>query len=162
HRQALVIEAQTVQAAELLASAGAAGTAVIALRHHDAVAGMGSRDRGIDREDAAVARPDLGHHADEKILVLAVDRGDERAAAAGPARPAWWRGAPGAAGGPTPPPWRRAWAPPPLGGWGGGGERRAALPLGGGGGGGPRPPPQTTAASARSRRMPSNAAACWA
>src|SRR5216683_5237153 len=82
HRQALVIEAQAVQPAQLLAGAGAAGAAVIALRHHDAVAGMGARDRGIDGENAPVARPDLADHADEKILVLAVDRGDERAAAA--------------------------------------------------------------------------------
>src|SRR5262245_6832140 len=82
HRQALVIEAQAVEAAQLLAGASAAGAAVIALRHDDAVAGVRARDRGIDREDAPVARPDRAHHAGEEILVLAVDRGDERAAAA--------------------------------------------------------------------------------
>src|SRR5215468_712073 len=82
HRQALVIEAQAVEAAQLLAGAGAAGAAVIALRHDDAVAGVRARDRGIDREDAPMARPDRAHHAGEEILVLAVDRGDERAAAA--------------------------------------------------------------------------------
>src|SRR5262249_7352461 len=45
HREALVIEAQAVEPAEFLAIAGAAGTAVVALRHDDAVAGMCGRNR---------------------------------------------------------------------------------------------------------------------
>src|SRR5262249_39494152 len=79
HGQALVIEAQPVKPAELLPRSGTAGSAVIALGHDDAVPGMGGCDRGIDGENAAMARPDLAHYADEKILVLAVDRSDHRA-----------------------------------------------------------------------------------
>src|SRR5215472_12606617 len=79
HRQALMIEAQAVEPAQLLAGAGAAGAAVIALRHDDAMPGMGAGNRRIDREDAAVARADLAHHAREKTAVLAIDGGDQRA-----------------------------------------------------------------------------------
>src|SRR5215831_15813524 len=82
HRQALMIEAQPVKAAQLLTRSGAAWSAMIALRHDDAVPGMGGCDRGIDRKNAAVARRDLAHHAHEKILVLAVDRSDQRAPSA--------------------------------------------------------------------------------
>src|SRR5262249_37062912 len=82
HRQALVIKAQPVKAAQLLTGSGAARAAVIALRHDDAVPGMGGGDRGIDRENATMARRDLAHDALEKILVLAVDRSDQRAPSA--------------------------------------------------------------------------------
>src|SRR5215468_9914132 len=44
HRQALMIEAQPVKAAQLLTRSGAARSAVIALRHDDAVARMGGGD----------------------------------------------------------------------------------------------------------------------
>src|SRR5262249_44607506 len=70
HRQALVIEAKPMEPAQLLPRSGAPRAAVIALRHDDAVAGMDRGDRGVDGKDAAVARGDLGDHADEKILVL--------------------------------------------------------------------------------------------
>src|SRR6516225_4639784 len=82
HSQALMIEAQPVKPAQLATRSGAARSAVIALWHDDAVAGMGGCDRGIDGEDAAMARGDLAHDADEKILVLAVDRSDQRASSA--------------------------------------------------------------------------------
>src|SRR5262245_41188940 len=55
HGEPLMIEAQAVEPAELLAIAGAAGAAVIALRHDDAVAGMCGRNCGIDHEQPAVA-----------------------------------------------------------------------------------------------------------
>src|SRR5258708_26012371 len=76
HRQALMIKAQPVKAAQLLTRSGAARSAVIALRHDDAVPGMGGGDRGIDGENATMARRNLTHHADEKIPVLAVNRND--------------------------------------------------------------------------------------
>src|SRR5262249_56434497 len=82
HGQALMIEAQTVKPAQLPTCSGAARSAVIALRHDDAVASMGGCDRGIDGKNAAMARGDLAHDADEKILVLAVDRSDQRASSA--------------------------------------------------------------------------------
>ena len=72
HRQALVIEAKP-QPAELPARPGAAGSAVIALRHDDAMAGMRGRNRGIDGEDASMAGADLAHHPHQKVLVLGVD-----------------------------------------------------------------------------------------
>src|SRR5262245_38218819 len=82
HGQALMIKAQPVKPAQLATRSGVARSAVIALRHDDAVAGMGGCDRGIDRKNAAMARSDLAHDADEKILVLAVDRSDQRASSA--------------------------------------------------------------------------------
>src|SRR6185436_14034249 len=81
-RQALVVEAQTIQTAQLLARPCAARTAVIALRHDDAVPGMGARDRRVDHEQPSMAWPDCAHHAGEKCLVFAVDRSDQGAAAA--------------------------------------------------------------------------------
>src|SRR5262249_49122218 len=80
--QALMIEAHPVKPAQLLPSSSAARSAVIALGHDDAVPGMGGRDRGIDGENAAMARSNVAHDADEKILVLAVDRSDQRASSA--------------------------------------------------------------------------------
>src|SRR5262245_7149900 len=77
-----MIEAQAVKPAQLPTCSGAARSAVIALRHDDAVASMGGCDRGIDGKNAAMARGDLAHDADEKILVLAVDRSDQRASSA--------------------------------------------------------------------------------
>ena len=59
HRQPLVIDALTVQSAQLFAVAGPPRPAVIALRHHDAVAAVGRSDCGIDQEQPAMARPDL-------------------------------------------------------------------------------------------------------
>ena len=50
HREPLVVEAHAVEAAQLFAVAGAARPAVIALRHDDAVAGVGRGNRGIDQE----------------------------------------------------------------------------------------------------------------
>jgi hypothetical protein len=47
-----MIKAQPVKAAELLTRSGAARSAVIALRHDDAVPRMGGGDRGIDGENA--------------------------------------------------------------------------------------------------------------
>ena len=82
HGQALMIEAQPVKPAQLLTRSGAARSAVIALRHDDAVPGMGGGDRGIDGENATMARRDLAHDADEKIRVLAVDRSNQRASSA--------------------------------------------------------------------------------
>ena len=64
HRQALMIEAQPIKPAQLATRSGAA------------------RDRGIDRKNAAMARRDLAYDADKKILVLAVDRSDQRASSA--------------------------------------------------------------------------------
>src|SRR3954469_13912169 len=80
-RQALVVEAQTIQTAQLLARPCAARTAVIALRHDDAVPGMGARDRRVDHEQPSMAWPDCAHHAGEKRLVFAVDRSDQGATA---------------------------------------------------------------------------------
>src|SRR5215831_7559090 len=77
-----MIKAQAVKPAQLLPRSGSARTAVIALGHDDAVAGMRGCDPGIDGQNAAVARCDLAHHASEKVLVLAIDRCDERAASA--------------------------------------------------------------------------------
>ena len=77
-----MIKAQPVKAAQLLTRSGAARSAVIALRHDDAVPGMGGGDRGIDGENATMARRDLAHDADEKIRVLAVNRSDQRASSA--------------------------------------------------------------------------------
>ena len=81
HRQALVIKAQAVQTAQLLARPCAARTAVIALRHDDAVSGMGARDGRVDHEQPSMAWPDCAHHAGEKRQVFAVDRSDQGAAA---------------------------------------------------------------------------------
>src|SRR5262249_56577849 len=79
NRQALMIKAQPIKAAQLLTRSGAARAAMIALRHDDAVPGMSGGDRGINGENATMARRDLAHDAHEKILVLAVDRSDQRA-----------------------------------------------------------------------------------
>src|SRR5260370_34329197 len=79
HRQALMIKAQPVNAAQLLTRSGAARSAVIALRHHDAVPGMGCGDRRIDGENATMARRNLTHDADEQIRVLAGNRSDQPA-----------------------------------------------------------------------------------
>ena len=68
HCQALVIEAQAIESAELLAGAGAAGAAVIALRHDDAVAGMRAGDRRIDHQQAPVAGADAAHHPRQEVL----------------------------------------------------------------------------------------------
>ena len=57
--------------AEFLAVAGAARAAVIALRHDNAMAGMGCRNRRIDDENAAVARLDVGNDARKKSGILA-------------------------------------------------------------------------------------------
>src|SRR5262249_56469622 len=73
HGQALMIEAQPVKPAQLATRSGAARAALIALRHDDAVAGMGGCDRGIDRKNAAMAWGDRAHDADREILILAVD-----------------------------------------------------------------------------------------
>src|SRR4029453_16003544 len=73
YRHALVIEAQPIKSAQLLPRSGAAWPAVIALRHDDAMAGMGGCDGGVDHKNAAMARRNLAHDADEKVLVLAVD-----------------------------------------------------------------------------------------
>src|SRR5262245_15882677 len=82
HRQALMIKAQPVNAAQLLTRSGAARSAVIALRHDDAVARMGGGDRGSDGENATMAGRTHPHDADEKIRVLAVDRSNQRASSA--------------------------------------------------------------------------------
>src|SRR5712691_5387098 len=67
HRQPLVIEAQAVEPTELLAGAGTAGSAVIALGHDDAMTGMRAGDRRIDRQDPPVARRDLADDAAEQV-----------------------------------------------------------------------------------------------
>ena len=72
-----MVEMQAVQAAELGAVAGAAGAAVMALRHDDAVAGMGVGDRRLDRQHAAVRGAERGNRARQEIAVLAVDRRDQ-------------------------------------------------------------------------------------
>ena len=59
HRQPLMIEAQTVGAAELLARARTSGATVIALRHDDAMPGVSGRNSGIDGEDAAMTCTEL-------------------------------------------------------------------------------------------------------
>src|SRR5260370_15235411 len=79
HRQALMIKAQPVKAAQLLTRSGAARSAVIALRHDDAVPGMGGGDRAVDGENATMARRNLTHDADEKTPDLAGNRSDQRA-----------------------------------------------------------------------------------
>src|SRR5262245_3403052 len=82
HGEPLMVKTQAKKAAQLLPRSGAAWAAMIALRHHDPVPGMRRRDRWIDGKNAAVARRDLAYHAREKILVLAIDRCDQRAASA--------------------------------------------------------------------------------
>src|SRR5262249_20393436 len=81
-RHALMVEAQAVQPAQLLAVAGASGSAMVALRHDDAVPGVAGGDRRIDGENAPVRRAELARRARQKLRVGPEDRGDQRAAAA--------------------------------------------------------------------------------
>src|SRR3954471_4507114 len=55
HGNALMIEPQAAQAAELGAVAGAAWPAMQAVGHDDAVTGLRFADRGIDQQQAAMA-----------------------------------------------------------------------------------------------------------
>ena len=77
-----MIEPQAVQAAEFGTVAGAAGPAVMALRHDDAVAGMGVGNRGLDRQDAAMRCAEFDHGARQKVAILPEHRRHQRAAAA--------------------------------------------------------------------------------
>ncbi len=70
HRQALMIKAQPVKAAQLLTRSGAARSAVIALGHDNAMPGVSRSNGRIDGEDASVRRADGAYHPQEKTLVL--------------------------------------------------------------------------------------------
>src|SRR5262249_8653777 len=82
HGEPLMVEAQAKKAAQLLPCSGPAPSAVIALRHHDAVPGMRRRNCGIDGKNATMARRDFAYHAREKIFILPIDRCDQRAPSA--------------------------------------------------------------------------------
>src|SRR5215217_2869683 len=75
HGDALVVELEAVEAAELYAVASAAGATVVALRHDDAVPAMNLGDCGLHHQQAAVTGRQLIHRPSEEIAIIAVHRG---------------------------------------------------------------------------------------
>src|SRR5438552_9883433 len=78
---ALHVEGEAAQAAQLLATAGPAGTAVDEHGQDGAGSGRSLRDLGAAEEDASVARSDSEHDLGREGSVLRVHGRDEPATA---------------------------------------------------------------------------------
>src|SRR5262249_61781061 len=76
HCKPLMIETQSKQSAKLCARAGPARTAVVALGHHNAMAGVSRSNGGINGEKAPLEGADFAHQPQQKNRIPAVDGGN--------------------------------------------------------------------------------------
>src|SRR5262245_52622291 len=74
HRDALVIKPQAVETAKLLAIASSTWSAVMTLRHHNAVPAVSINDGRIDRQHTAIGCAKFGHRTRKEVWIVAEHR----------------------------------------------------------------------------------------
>src|SRR4029453_3878725 len=74
HRDALVIKPQAVEAAKPPALARPAWSAVMTLRHHNAVPAVSISDGRIDRQHTAIECAKFGHRTRKEVWIVAEHR----------------------------------------------------------------------------------------
>src|SRR5262245_41048850 len=80
-RDALVIKPQAVEAAKLLAIASSTWSAVMTLRHHNAVPAVAISDGRIDRQHTAIGCAKFGHRTRKEVWIVAEHRHNQRSTA---------------------------------------------------------------------------------